>query len=82
MSRYKLKEVKDDRWAIWYLDFGTTKRNKLGCYKIFDLYSSCRKYKFAFRYKPREGQTQVQSDNAIIDRTIFNFNKPRNTFFR
>ena len=36
-----------------------------------------RETRFAFRYKPREGQTQEQSDVAIISNCIKNFYKPK-----
>jgi len=79
-KRYEFLEVKNDRYAIWYLDFGPTKRNKIGCYKIIDLYSHCRKYKYAFRFKPREGQSQEVSDSLIISNAIHYFNKEKNVF--
>jgi len=78
MNRYKIKEVKDERWAIWYMDFPKRRGGKIGCYKIIDLFKPTREKKFAFRYLPREGQTQEQSDNLIILNTINNFYKKRN----
>ncbi len=80
MNKYKIDKVAYDRWAIWYKEFPKNKGSRLGVYKIIDLYSGTRNTKFAFRYKPREGQTQEQSDNAIINNTIHFFYKSKNTF--
>ena len=76
-KRYNLKEIINDRWAIWYIQFPKRKGNRIGCYKIIDLYKPVRTYKYAFRYKPREGQTQEQSDNAIIMNCIRGFYRPK-----
>lgn len=75
MNRYKIKEIKDERWAIWYMDFPKRRGSKIGCYKIIDLFKTTREKKFAFRYLPREGQTQEESDNLIISYAIKNFYK-------
>ena len=51
------------------------KKNKIGVYRIIDLYSSNKETRFAFRYKHRENQTQEQSDNSILMNCINNFYK-------
>lgn len=76
-KKYEFKETVYDRYAVWYLDFPKKKGSKIGCYRIIDLYKGTRETRFAFRYKPREGQTQEQSDVAIISNCIKNFYKPK-----
>jgi len=73
MNKYVFKEVLYDRWAVWYKDFNKKKGSKIGVYKIIDLYSGTREKKFAFRYLPREDQTQEQSDNLILSNATRNF---------
>lgn len=74
-NKYEIKGVINDRWAVWYKDFDKKRGNRIGVYKIIDLYSGTRKCRFAFRYKPREGQSQEVSDSLIISNCIGNFNK-------
>ena len=73
MNKYKIQEVIRDRYAVWYMPFDKKKGKKIGCYKVVDLYSGTRNTRFAFRYLPREGQTQEQSDNLILANCISNF---------
>ncbi len=73
MNRYKIQEIIRDRYAVWYMSFSKKKGKRIGCYKVVDLYSGTRTTRFAFRYLPREGQTQEQSDNMILTNCIFNF---------
>ncbi len=77
-NKYEFKELVYDKYAIWYKEI-QKKGNKIGVYKIIDAASGIRETRFAFRYKPREGQTQEQSDSLIISRAIHNFYKPKNT---
>ena len=74
---YKFEQVINDRYAIWYLAFPKRKGNRIGVYKLIDLYKPTRETRFAFRYRPREGQTQDQSDNAILVNCIRNFYKQK-----
>ena len=74
-SGYTFDRIVYDRYVIYYKDFKKRKGSKIGVYKILDLWKASRKYKFAFRYKPREGQTQEQSDNMILTNCIRNFYK-------
>ena len=80
MSKYKIDKVVYDRWAVWYKEFDKQDGKKIGVYKIIDLYSGTRKSRIAIRYLPRKGQTQEQSDTAIINNTIHFFYKSRNVF--
>ena len=77
MSKYKIEKVMNDRYAVWYMPFPKSKGSRIGVYKIIDLYKTTRETRFAFRYKPREGQTQEQSDLAIITNCIRNFYKQK-----
>jgi len=79
-KRYKFQTVMNDKWAIWYLGFTRKRGNKIGVYKIIDLTKETRTYKYAFRYKPREGQTQELSDSLILANSIRNFYKNKNMF--
>ena len=74
-NKYEFVYVMNDRWAIWYKHFNKSYKARIGVYKIVDLYSGTRKCRFAFRYKPRQGQTQDQSDALIIMNCINNFTK-------
>ena len=80
MNRYRILEVVNERWAVWYMDFPKRKGNKIGCYKIIDLFKNTREKRYAFRYNPREDQTQEESDRLILSNAIHNFYKKR-TFF-
>ena len=73
--KYQFKTVLYDRWAVWYKDFEQKKGNRIGCYKIIDLYAGTREHRLAIRYTPRKDQTQEQSDNAIIGYAIHSFYK-------
>ena len=74
--KYKFNKVFNDRWSIWYKEL--PKRGaRIGVYKIFDLYAKTRTYRYAFRYKPRENQTQEGSDTNIIMNCIHNFYKKK-----
>ena len=77
MNKYKIESVLYDRWAVWYKMFPKNKGARIGVYKVIDLYSGTRNTKFAFRYKPREGQSQEQSDNLILSNCIRNFYKKK-----
>lgn len=79
--KYTFQEVISDRWAIWYKDFDKRKGNKIGCYKIIDLFSGTREHRLAIRYVPRKDQTQEQSDGAILSYAIHFFYKNK-TFTR
>ena len=74
---YKIEKIVNERYAVWYMNFPKKRGNKIGVYRIIDLYSQNRETRFAFRYLPREGQTQEQSDDLIISNSIFNFYKKR-----
>lgn len=74
-KNYKIDKVINDRFVVWYMDFKQKKKNKIGVYRIIDLYSSNKETRFAFRYKHRENQTQEQSDNSILMNCINNFYK-------
>lgn len=80
MNKYKIEKVMYDRWAVWYMGFEKPQGKKIGVYKIIDLYKNTRETRFAFRYMPRKGQTQEQSDNAIISAAIHFFYKDKNAF--
>ena len=80
-KKYTFKEMINDRYAVWYMNFPKRQGNKIGCYKIIDLYKNNRETRFAFRYRPRENQTQEQSDIAIIMNCIRNFHKHKPIFF-
>jgi hypothetical protein len=71
--KYKFEKVVNEKYAVWYMAFPKRKGNRIGVYKILDLYKGTRECRFAFRYRPREGQTQEQSDNAIIMNCVSNF---------
>lgn len=77
MKKYKIINVVNDKWAVWYYQFPKRKGNRIGCYKIVDLQSGIRESRFAFRYKPREGQSQEQSDNLIVMNCIRSFYRPK-----
>lgn len=76
-KKYNFENIMYDKYAIWYMPFPKRKGNRIGVYKIIDLYKDNRETRFAFRYKPREGQTQEQSDNLIIMNCIKNFYKQK-----
>lgn len=80
MNKYKIDRVMYDRWAVWYKDFEKPEGKKIGVYKIIDLYSGTREARTTFRYLPREGQTQEQSDMAIIVNKIHMFYKSKKMF--
>lgn len=81
MNKYKFKELQEDRWVIWYKEL-ENQGNRIGVYKIFDAYKNGRKNaRFAVRYKPRKGQTQTESDNLILAKTIRDFYKQKPIFF-
>lgn len=77
MNKYKIEKVMNDRWAVWYMPFPKRKGSRIGVYKIIDLYKTTRETRFAFRYKPREDQSQEQSDLAILTNCIRNFYKQK-----
>ena len=77
-KKYKLEKIINDRYVVWYMPFPKKKGNRIGVYKIYDLYSTARNARFAFRYTAREGQSQLMSDDNIISTTIANFNKKPN----
>lgn len=76
-KRYKIEKIINERYAVWYMAFPKKKGNRIGVYRIIDLYSNNRETRFAFRYLPREGQTQDQSDDLILVNSIYNFYKKR-----
>lgn len=80
MSKYEFKECVNDRYTVWYKDLPRV-GNRIGVYKIIDLYKGNRDARFAFRYRPRKNQTQEESDNAIISKAIFYFDKKKPVFF-
>lgn len=77
MNKYKIVKVVNDKWAVWYYQFPKRKGSRIGCYKIVDLQSGIREARFAFRHKPREGQSQEQSDDLIIMSCIRGFYRPK-----
>jgi len=77
---YKIDRVVYDRYAVWYKHFDKPEGKKIGVYKILDLYKGNRKAKVAYRYLPRKGQSQEQSDNIIISNTIHLFSKSKGGF--
>ncbi len=77
--KYKFEKVINDRWSVWYKDI-KRRGNKIGVYKVIDLYKGNRTYKYAFRYRPRDGQTQEQSDSLILAGLINNYYKNKNMF--
>ena len=79
---YKIEKVVNDRWAVWYKEFEKRQGHKIGVYAIIDLYPGTRITRYAYRYTPREGQTQEQSDNFIINNAINNFYKSKPFFNR
>lgn len=72
-KKYKIQEVREDRWAVWYQEIGS--KGKLGVYKIIDLYPGTRPAKFAFRWKVNGSKSQEQLDEQIISNAIRNFYK-------
>ncbi len=78
--KYKFKELRDDRWAIWYKEFENA-GNKLGAYKIYDLYKNAKNARIGIRYKARKGQSQDESDRLILSNLISNFYKKKPIFF-
>ena len=80
MSKYKIDRIMYDRWAVWYKEFDKQDGKKIGVYKIIDLYKGTREARTTFRYLPRTGQTQEQSDEAIINNKIANFYKTKKLF--
>jgi len=77
-KNYTVDRIVNDRYVVWYMPFQKKKGNKIGVYKIFDLYTSKKNAKFAFRYTAREGQSQVMSDESIISTTIASFTRKTN----
>jgi hypothetical protein len=74
---YKFDRVVDERWAVWYKEIKRSK-NKLGVWRIIDLYSTGKNLKFAFRWKVKgDEKTQEQLDQQIVMGAIRNFYKVR-----
>lgn len=80
MKRYNIDRVVNGRWAVWYMDIPRS-RNKLGVWRIIDLYSGTRKTKFVFRWKVKGNKTQEVFDEQLIAGGIRNFYKNKNTFY-
>ena len=79
MKKYKIDRVVNERWAVWYMEIPKS-RNKLGMYRIIDLYSGTRETRFAPRWKVKGDKTQEVFDNQLIFRAIRNFYKDPNQF--
>lgn len=77
--KYKFDRVVNDRWAVWYKDI-TNSRNKLGVWRIIDLYPGTRPTKFAFRWKVKGDKTQEQLDELIVSGAIRYFYKKKDMF--
>lgn len=76
-KKYKINKVIDDRYAVWYMDFEKDK-NKLGIYRVIDLYPGNRDTRFAIRWKVKgKEKTQEQLDEIIIDNAIKKFGNKR-----
>ena len=80
-KHYKFDRVVNDRWAIWYKEI-TNSKNKLGVWKVIDLYPSTRPTKFAFRWKVKGDKTQEMLDEQIVSGAIRFFYKKRDNIFR
>ena len=80
-NKYEIKGVINDRWAVWYKDFDKKRGNRIGVYKIVDLYSGTRETKFVFRWKVKGNKTQEVFDEQLIAGGIRNFYKNKNTFY-
>ena len=84
-KKYKIDRVINDRYAVWYMNFDEGK-NKLGVYRIIDLYKGNRDTRFAIRLKARgkdKNKRQEQLDSLAIDNAIRRFgNKQYNRFNR
>ena len=79
-KKYKIEKIVNDRWAVWFMDIENSK-NKLGVWRIIDLYSGTRNTRFAFKWKPRENSKRPQfTDDQIITHTIKNFYRDNNIF--
>ena len=80
-TKYKLDKIINNRYAIWYKDILNDK-NKIGVWKIIDLYSESIFKKFAFRLKVKgKNKSQEELDNQILNNTIKNFYKSNNIFY-
>lgn len=80
-KRYKINKVIDDRYAVWYMDFEKDK-NKLGIYRVIDLYPGNRDTRFAIRWKVKgKEKTQEQLDEIVIDNAIKKFGNKRSGRF-
>lgn len=72
-KRYKINRIVNDRYAVWYMDFKNEK-NKLGIYRVIDLFPGTRPTRFAVRWKVKgKDKSQEQLDNMIIDGAIKRF---------
>lgn len=79
-KRYNIDRVVNGRWAVWYMDIPRS-RNKLGVWKIIDLYAGTRPTKFVFRWKVKGNKTQEVFDEQLIAGGIRSFYKNKNTFY-
>ncbi len=79
-KRYEISTVMYDRYAVWYMKLPKSK-NKLGVWKIIDLFPGTRPTRFAFRWKVKgKEKTQEQLDIQMLGGAIRNFHKDTNMF--
>lgn len=78
-KRYNIDRIVYDRYAVWYMDIPKSK-NKLGVYKIIDLFTGTRPTRYAFRWKVKGDKPQEIFDNQLISKAIYNFYKNKNQF--
>ena len=78
-KKYKIDKIINNRWAIWYMEIPKSK-NKLGVWRIIDLYSGVRTTRFAFRWKVKGDKPQEIFDNQLISKAIHNFYRDPNQF--
>jgi hypothetical protein len=79
MKRYNIDRVINNRWAVWYMEIPHS-RNKLGVWKIIDLFPGTRPTKYIFRWKVKGAKTQEVFDEQLINGCIRNFYRNKNQF--
>lgn len=75
-KKYKIDRIVNDRYAVWRMDFEEEK-NKLGIYRIIDLYKGNRDTRFSIRWKARGNKDQEQLDTLAIENGIKRFGNIR-----
>lgn len=74
-KNYKFEKIMYDRYAVWYMDIPNHK-NKLGVWRVIDLYPGTRPTRFAFKWKVRgKDKTQEQLNDIVLNNLTRNFYK-------